>query len=348
MSKSTVSIYDAARPSEDFVSVARWLALGKGSVADAAFRAKDSGTCSPRALDILQKAAVDVGVITDPQFAGDMLSGFNGLSRAFVDSLANVGVFDAMLPSFRRVPINAQAAVMSVGASGASAAEGAWKKMSALEVEGSGQLTERKAVAAIVVSNDLLRMLSQDATALLRRELQTAVSLTTDTEAIDALTNGVSPISSLGDDAVRDDIAAMLQAISIGQGSKVFLLVRSEVAKHMALVMDPAGRPAFPNMRIDGGDVAGITVLVSDALDVGTLVMVDGSQVAAAGGFVALGTATQSTLRVSSTPDSDEALTSLWQKNLVAIRAERTFGAQRLRDSAVAVVTGAAYGEVTV
>lgn len=337
---------NSANPSQDFVSVAKWLVLGRGSVSDAALRAKDGGA-TDRVVTILQKAAVDVGVISDSQFAGDLLSGFNGLSRAFIDSLSNVGVFDAMLPSFRRVPINAQAAVGTVGASGSAALEGNWKPISAMEITGSGALQERKAVACSVFSNDLLRMLSQDATALLRRELQVAVSRTTDAEAVSALTNGVAPISSLGADAAREDISEMLQSISIGQGSKVFLLARSAIIKHLALTLDPAGRPAFPGMRIDGGDVAGITVMPSDAVGEGEMVMVDASQVAAAGGFVALGTATAATLRVSSTPDGDAALTDLWGKNLVAIRCERTFGVQRLRDTAVAVVTGAAYGELT-
>jgi hypothetical protein len=342
-----VSVY-SDRPVNDFVSVAKWLALGKGSRADAALRAKDSRTASPRVLETLEKAAVDVGVISDPQFAGDMLSGFNGLSRAFIDSLSNVGFYDRMLPSFRRVPLNCQAAVMSVGASGNAALEGSWKKISALEVNGSGPLTERKAVAVIVVSNDLLRSLSADAQALLRRELQTAVSLTTDTEALSALTSGIAPINSLGADAARDDISSMLQELSLGAGSKVFLLARSAIIKHLALSMDVSGRPAFPNMRIDGGNIAGVEVIVSDAVAQGEMVMVDGSQVAAAGGFVALGTAQSATLRVSSTPDGDTTLTDLFGKNLVAIRAERTFAVQRLGDTAVSVVTGAAYEPETV
>ena len=319
------------------------------------FSRGDMLTRSPdaRSSTTLEKAAGDVGVISDRQFTGGKGGGrFDGLS---------VGTCSTASPSVRlnfgetvcRLPTRLSSELprprsLSVGAVGTRGPLGYWKLFNALEGRGSGPLAERKAVAAIVVSNDLLRSLSADAQALLRRELQTAVSLTTDTEALSALTSGIAPINSLGADAARDDISTMLQALSLGAGSKVFLLARSTIIKHLALSMDVSGRPAFPGMKINGGDIAGIEVLASDAVGEGEMVMVDASQVAAAGGFVALGTAQSATLRVSSTPDGDTTLTDLFGKNLVAIRAERTFALQRLRDTAVSVVTGAAYEPETV
>lgn len=49
---------------------------------------------------------------------------------------------------------------------------------------------------------------------------------------------------------------------------------------------------------------------------------------------------------MSTTPESDEALTSLWQKNMLGLRAERHFGCARIRDNSVAFIDSADYANV--
>ncbi len=44
-----------------------------------------------------------------------------------------------------------------------------------------------------------------------------------------------------------------------------------------------------------------------------------------------------------SPPTTSTVLTSLWQHNLTGLKAVRYFGAERLRDTAVAVISGVGY-----
>jgi hypothetical protein len=241
------------------------------------------------------------------------------------------------------VPMLTSAAIVAVGATGQAAEEGFWKVISELQIAGSGQLPVLKAVCCLVFSKDLLKSTTADAAALIRRSMQSTVARVTDEAFIDTITTGVTPISAGGADTVRDDLAAALQAVNIGQGSKLWLLARSDIVKHMAMVVDPAGRPTFPGVRVDGGNHAGIEIVPCDAVEEGSMILVDSAGLACAGGFVGLSTAESATIRMSDNPSADTTLTDLFSKNLVALKAERWFGAQRLRDDAVAMIVDANY-----
>lgn len=340
MSKSSVSIY-SDRPAHDWFSGGLWQARGKGSPADALLRARQSGTVSPGTLELLEKAAVNPAVLSDPQWAGDLYA--QGLSRAWVDSLGNFGAFDGMLSSMRRVPLLTSASIIAVGASGALVDEGDWFPLSELEIAGSGRLPVLKIVVGLVFSNDLLMSVDANAVALMRREAQSAVARKTDEAFVDAITTGIDPISAGGADTIRDDLAAALQAVSIGQGSKLWLLARSDIIKHMAMVVDPAGRPTFPGVRVDGGSHVGIEIVPCDAVEEGSMILVDSSGIAAAGGFVGLSTSESAAIRMSDNPSADTTLTDLFGKNMTALKVQRWFSAQRLRDDAVAMIVDANY-----
>ena len=60
-----------------------------------------------------------------------------------------------------------------------------------------------------------------------------------------------------------------------------------------------------------------------------------------------LDVAEHATLRLSNTPGSDEAATSLFQKNMAAIKVLRYYAARRLTDDCVAIVDGVNYSGET-
>jgi hypothetical protein len=53
-----------------------------------------------------------------------------------------------------------------------------------------------------------------------------------------------------------------------------------------------------------------------------------------------LSSASHATLRMSTTPESETGLSSLWQGNKTALRVERWYGAVPLRSDCAAVLTG--------
>jgi hypothetical protein len=86
--------------------------------------------------------------------------------------------------------------------------------------------------------------------------------------------------------------------------------------------------------------IAGIRVVVSDAAS-DTATLLDASQVATESDVITLSEGTHASLQMDDNPTSGaQALVSLWQNNLVGLKAERTFGVELLRSEAVALITG--------
>ena len=227
--------------------------------------------------------------------------------------------------------------------------EGGVKPLGRLQLEGH-VLSEAKALAIIVVTAELARLAGAEAAALFGRELRSAVAQVTDAEFVFIVTDGISPISSSGNTiaAVRTDLRAMLAAVNTDANSRLFLLVEASIAKIWSMLGGEDGF-AFPGMTPQGGMIAGMPVIVSDGLLSGTAVLLDANQIAAGAGTIGLGATTQADLQTDSAPDSpmttNTTLVSLWQSDLVGLKAERYFGAERLRDTAVAVLEGINCGD---
>jgi hypothetical protein len=77
------------------------------------------------------------------------------------------------------------------------------------------------------------------------------------------------------------------------------------------------------------------------------MILADARQIAAATGTVEIDTSRQASLQFDTSPDSPVSaatvLRNLFQTNSAALRATRYFGAERLGDNAVALVTGQSY-----
>jgi hypothetical protein len=96
-----------------------------------------------------------------------------------------------------------------------------------------------------------------------------------------------------------------------------------------------------------GGTIGNIPVLVSDGLPANTIVVLDAAQIAAGSEGLLVDVGTHATVAADTAPDSPPVastnLISLWQSGQVATRAERYFGAERLRTSAVAAISSVNY-----
>jgi len=87
-----------------------------------------------------------------------------------------------------------------------------------------------------------------------------------------------------------------------------------------------------------------IPLLVSDAVSAGNLILFDAAQLLGSGGTVELDRSEEALLQLDTAPDSPAVAAtptlSLWQNDLVALRAERIFGITRPRTASVAVLGG--------
>lgn len=294
-----------------------------------------------------QKAAVLAGGTSVGDWS-EQLASYQVLAASFLESLRNFGAFDAMLPSMRRVPFRTRIGASTTGITGNTVPQASVKQISKLTLTGT-QIDEQKAVAILVITDELAKFGDNVAGNLFATELSNAVAVETDETFISVLTTGATSIGSSGVTAehVRNDLRGMLAAITTGARSQLFLLTTSAIAKVLAVLHTSTGEAAFPVMNYNGGQIGGIRVIVSDGVPASTMVLVDAQQIAAASETIQLSASNEAIVQMDTAPDSpisaSTPMTSLWQMNMTGLKAERFFGVQKLTTTGVAVLTGVAY-----
>jgi hypothetical protein len=201
-------------------------------------------------------------------------------------------------------------------------------------------------VAIVVTTSELLKLANTD---LFDRELRGAVATTVDRKFVDLITDGLTAIDSSGPAAtdISTDITAAYQAVETGAQSRMFWLLDSDTAKALTAKATTAGDAAFPQMTPQGGILRGVPAIVTDGVE-NQIVLVDANGIAAGSDTIEIDSATHATVQMDSTPDNPASastvMKSLWQHDMVGIRAVRFFGAQRLRANSVYVISGSTSG----
>jgi hypothetical protein len=354
LGKISASLESSTR-SREFISLARALALSGGSVGKATSIANDA-RLSPAVKAILAdthkvhdlpaniKAAVSAGTTADATWA-EPLAQYQNLANSFLESLRTFGGFDRMLGAMRRVPlrtrIGASTAVITAGV----VPQGHVKNVSKLSLTGN-ELDEIKVACILIVTQELAKFGSGPAGDLFSVELSNAISVATDEEFIRILTAGAVSTASSGSTAehIRHDLRVLLSNVTTTARSRLFLLTSSTIAKTLSILHTNSGAPAFPGLGFNGGQVGGIEVIATDGAPSGVMLLVDAQQVAAGSETIQLSSAEHASVQMDSAPDSPASaatnLVSLWQMDMVGLRAERFFGAEKLNANAASLITG--------
>jgi hypothetical protein len=163
----------------------------------------------------------------------------------------------------------------------------------------------------------------------------------TDQAFLGALHPGSPAIASSGPLA---DIAAALDAVGSGVDSRLYIVAGTSAAKQLVTAAVTGSGVLFPNMSPSGGSIGGIPVIVSSGIDADSFMLIDASAFVVAAEPIRLDTAEHASIQLDDAPDSGPVeLTSMWQTNCAALRAERWIGFRATRDDAVAVVEGVNY-----
>jgi HK97 family phage major capsid protein len=332
-----------------FIDIARCVMLAKEANADviaqrAGLPRQVRGILSTR---VYQRAAVVAGSTSDATWA-QPLADYQRVADAFLESLRHYGCFDAMLPAMKIVPLRTRVGASVTGISATGVGQMTVKPISKLTL-GGGTVDDQKAVAVVAISEELARFSAPAAGDLFATELSAAVAVETDRLFVALLIANASTLGSSGVTAehVRNDLRAALTLITTNARSNLFLLMTSTIAKILSVMHTSTGAAAFPDMTFAGGMIAGIRAVVSDGVPSGTMVLVDAQQIAAGSDSIRLDMATHAAIQMDTTPDSPPSastvLLSLWQYDMVGLKAERTFGAMKLTTAGVVVTTGVAY-----
>jgi hypothetical protein len=303
--------------------------------------------------EFLTKAFVAPGMSSDANWAGP-LAPIKPLSDAFLAYARPLSLV-GRIPGLRTVPLNvsiaAQTAVGVYSWIGEAAPKPITKGGFATVTLGVA-----KASGIILVTAELLKLISPGSEGALRQELAAGIAQFLDQQFVDpavaavggtnpaSITNGVAAIAPSGTTA-----AALVKDMGtlIGQ-----FVTNNPDTTGSVLLMTPAvatmlvGATNSLTLTVNGGSYSGIPVVVSG--NVGTrIVALDASAILFADAGVTIDASKHATIQLNDAPDNPVVAgtieTSLWQNNLVGLRAERFVNWKKSRATAVSLISPTAY-----
>jgi HK97 family phage major capsid protein len=317
----------------EFCKYAQVLLASHGRLTEAAVRA-EKANATPRVIEILEKAA---SAATTTGAATSALVSYRQIAAGFVASLAGFSAFDSIAQAggFTAMPTLTRVVIVATAAAASSTVEATAKPVTQIAVDGL-QLEPRKASAIVVASRELAQLVTSAATTLIGDELRKAIGLATDVEFVGGIIGSHSQsIASTGNFAA--DLESALAPLTLGATSRVFIIAPPAIVRSIALMRGTGGAPTFPDVGINGGVIAGMSLFASDALS-NDAVVLDATAIAADTSMpIVLDASREANIDLSG---DDVPALSLFQKNLQGLRAERPFAFHVLRDNAICAISG--------
>lgn len=358
-----------------FTRYAMALMAGKGNLMQSAEIAKRWDD-TPHVEAVL-KAAVAAGTTTDTSWAKPLVE-YSHMASEFAELLRPATIL-GRIDGLRRVPFNIKVPRQTGGASASWVGEGTPKPVSSLAFD-SITLGHTKVAGIVVMTEELVRFSNPAAEDIVRRDLIETIGGLIDKDFVDpakaavsgvspaSITNGVTPVVATGKtaDHLRADVQALMAKFitaNLSLSGAVWIMTETQ-ALAIAMLLNPLGQPEFPGLSINGGTAGtffGIPVILSEnipaqdavvgppAIPAGSrIILAKASEIMLADdGQVMLDASNQASLQMDTAPTNPPTATtvmvSLWQMNMVGIRAERFINWTKRRAGAVQYITGAAY-----
>ncbi|MNP14312.1 Phage capsid family protein [compost metagenome] len=276
------------------------------------------------------------------------------------------------IQGLRRVPFNVKMSGQTSGSSVNWVGEGKPKPVSALAFD-TTTLRFTKAAGIVVLTDELVRFSNPSAEALVQADLTASMAQFLDVAFVDpaiaevaevspaSITHGVTPIVASGTtaDALKADVkrlfAAFLAANMTPAGA-VWIMTPT-MALTISMMNNALGQSEFPGIDMNGGTFMGLPVIVSESVPATPgsgspvtgagqrLILAKASEILLADdGGVTIDVSREASLQMNSAPTSGATeLVSLWQSNMVALRAERFINWKRRRLQAVGYIDSANY-----
>jgi hypothetical protein len=258
------------------------------------------------------------------------------------------------LSGLRRVPLRVRT-LTALGATASWVGEGQAKAMTSLSFS-AASLDPKRVVGLTVCTNELLRDPSLSAEALIRADLTRAVVEAIDSAFVasatlpDAPTSITASAPAIPATADPSEDLRDLFAAADGDLSVSYLITDPTTA----VSLSGADRP---RAGARGGDVLGIPLIASRSVPSGSIILVDPTGIALGEGPAVGRVSRQASILMDTAPGMASVqagspsgpvsaqLVSMFQTNSVALLVERAIAWQVVRSDAVALITGAAYGE---
>jgi HK97 family phage major capsid protein len=322
----------------------------------------------------LQRAAVAPGTTQDPTWAGPLIN-YQIMASEFIDLLRPETIL-GNLNGYRRVPFNIKIPRQTAGATANWVGEGLSKPVSNLQFD-NVTVPWAKIAVICIITQELARFSNPDAEMLVRDDLIATIAQFMDVQLIldtvapvaglkpGSITNAAPKHPSSGSTvaAVTADLAAAMLAMTTANItlSRPVWIMSTQAAMFLATLRTAQDVFAFPGMGMGstgglqpgggstsavsqglGRSLMGIPVVVSGNVPVGSIVLLEQTQLMVADdGQTTIDTSTEASLQADSAPATPPTpLISLWQQNLLGIKAERFIYWLMRRVPAVQEITG--------
>lgn len=350
-----------------FTRYAMALASSKGNLMQAAETAKQWDGSTPEVGRIL-KAAVAAGTTTDPTWASPLVD-YRMMAEEFIELLRPQTIL-GRLTGVRNVPFNVRIPRQTAGATVGWVGEGTPKPVGRGSFD-TVTMPESKIAGIVVITAELARFSTPSAEAVVRQDLIDTIAMFSDAQFINpgvAAVAGVSPASiTNGADAVASAGTTLADVETDLRAARSAIVTNRIPLAGAFWVMDPTSRLYLEELRTaqdvlmyptlgTNGTLKGLPVI--DSLSVGTYDQ-DGAGAGTAGKFIALvsgpnvlvaddgqvmlDSSAEASVIMDDAPGVGGTLTSLWQRNMIGIRAERLIHWLRRRAGGVFVIYDVAY-----
>jgi HK97 family phage major capsid protein/HK97 family phage prohead protease len=347
-------------PGTGFVRYCKALAAGRGDTMAAISFAKEWRDSTPE-VELILRAATGPASVTSTAWAGALVPTLQHLGSEFMELLRPATVI-GRIPGLRRVPFNVQVPRQTGGGTYRWVGEGAPKPVTQL-VFTTVALAQYKIAGILTFTYELARSSEPSAEETFRSEMIAGIAQFMDAQFLDptvaavvginpaSITNGVTGIPATTDPLV--DITNLLNTFIAANIplAGVVLLMSEANAFLLGSQRTAMGEPVFPGVSVAGGSINGIPIIPAQAAGTNMIGVVPRYVLYADDGGVSIDVSREATLQFNDAPTVPDATTvfrSLWQDNLVGLRAERFCAWVKGHPNAVNMVTGTAYTPTTV
>jgi hypothetical protein len=284
----------------------------------------------------VQKSAVAVGGI-DTGTWGSAIAPLLESSAGFLQSLSPFSSFDKILNDggFTRARMHSRVVVSSAAAVAEVVDEGSPKPLGAMAFS-SETMRAFKAIAQVIVSDELALSMLPGSTSRIQADLGKAVAKACDEKFLEIVSQGTgvasSPSTGLSAGAFLGDVHTAAQSITFDDTRRLYLVLPVSVFVTVSLLRD--GGPLVINGKLGSINIIPTSAQIADG------VLLDSSAVAADGGVAITEVSNESDIELEDNPTAgSHRLVSLWQNDLQLTRTERWFGACVLRSDGIAVIS---------
>lgn len=324
----------------EFVKLAACIAVGNTAIE--AHELAKNALATDRVLRVLQKSAVGAASLDAPGWGTEL--GASALVGAFLETLKDASIFDTILPFANKVPFRTKFASVTAAATGNIVEAGAPMIVGRLTLASETGLEPQRAYSLIVATQELFRFAVSGSAELFGSQLRQAVAEATDQQFVSGILSATTPIASSGTDAdaMRADIAALVAALAPRSNSKLFVVIRPELATKLSLAVSAFGARLFPDMSHAGGLLQkDLPALTSAQIPAGTVLAIDATGVSVATGDITLSSSSAAAIQMRDDPSMNATTptatttVSMFQTNSRALKCDRFFGFEVSRDNAV-------------